>query len=245
MANDALRHAMAVAHKTERDVASACDVDVKTVSRWLSDESILPHPRHRWSVAETLGVDESVLWPEAIRSAVKVGPDKEIVSVYPVRSAIPRSLWRTLIVGAEKDLAFAGYTNYFTWLEIPGLAGTLRRKAENGCSVRFVVGDPDSEVTRRRQEAENVPLSLSVRIQVTLAELGKLRGAGVQARFSDYMGMSVYRFDDDLIVSGGPVQAMGHDAPALHLRRRQDDGIAAAYAAHVEALWEAARPVWE
>jgi transcriptional regulator with XRE-family HTH domain len=243
MGNDALRHAMAVARKTERDVASACEVDVKTVSRWLSDEARLPHPGHRWAAAEALGVDEAVLWPEAIRTAVKVGPDKEIVSVYPVRSAIPRSLWRSLILAAQRNIEFAGYTNYFTWLEIPGLAATLRRKAESGVAVRFLVGDPESEVTRRRQESENVPLSLSVRIAVTLDELGKLREAGVEARFTDYMGTSVFRFDNQMIVTGGPVQAMGHNAPALHLQRRQDEGIFDAYALHIETLWEAGRPV--
>jgi hypothetical protein len=216
---------------------------VKTVSRWLSDEARLPHPGHRWAAAEALGVDEAVLWPEAIRTAVKVGPDKEIVSVYPMRSAIPRSLWRSLILAAEKEIAFAGYTNYFTWLEIPGLAGTLRRKAESGVAVRFLVGDPESELTRRRQESENVPLSLAVRIAVTLDEVGKLRNAGVEARFTDYMGTSVFRFDNQMFVSGGPVQAMGHDAPTLHLHRRQDGGIFDAYAIHIETLWEAGRPV--
>jgi len=244
MGNDALRQAMAVAHTTERDVASACDVDVKTIGRWLSNEALLPHARHRWAAAEALGVDETMLWPEAIRTAVKVGPDKEVMSVYPVRAGIPRSLWRTLMVGAEADLAFTGGTNYFLWLEVPGFRGTVRRKAQQGARVRFIVGNPDSEATRQREQYEQAALSLSVRIAVTLDELGKLRDSGVEARFTDIMGLSVFRFDDDMIVSGGPVQTMGHDSPALHLRRRQDDGIFSAYAAHIEALWESGRPVW-
>ncbi|MER5326158.1 hypothetical protein [Streptosporangium roseum] len=33
---------------------------------------------------------------------------------------------------------FAGYTNYFLWLEHPDLAKVLKRKAEQGCKIRFL-----------------------------------------------------------------------------------------------------------
>ena len=101
MYNEALRRAMADRHKTERDLASACGVDIKTVSRWVSDEARLPHPKHRWAAAGLLEVDEGVLWPEAVRVAVKVGPDREIVAAYTSRSAVPKSLWRGLIARAQ------------------------------------------------------------------------------------------------------------------------------------------------
>ena len=82
MPNSPLRQAMADAKMTVRGLASAVGVDDKTVARWLSYERI-PHPRHRWAAAEALGGDEAVLWPEAVRSAVKTGPDREIVAVTP------------------------------------------------------------------------------------------------------------------------------------------------------------------
>ena len=242
--NGELRRALSEAKMNERQLAEAIGADPATVSRWVSDERRLPHLRLRLAASDVLGVDDVTLWPNGARSALKVGPDREVHTVYPTRSAIPRSLWQTLIAAAEKDLVFAGYTNYFLWLEIPGLAATLRNKAEAGVSVRFLLGDPGSETTRARQAAEGAPISLTARIAVTLAELEKLRDAGVQARFSDYMGMSVFRFGNDMIVSGGPVQAMGHDAPALHLRQRQSDGIFAAYAGHLETLWQGATAVW-
>jgi len=52
--------------------------------------------------------------------------------------------------------------------------------------VRFLIGDPDSELTRSREQDEDVALTLSTRIRVTLAELEKIRDQpGIEARYSD------------------------------------------------------------
>ncbi|MEV0398851.1 hypothetical protein [Actinoallomurus sp. NPDC050550] len=240
MSNDALRRAMAEARLTEADLAKRCNVDMKTVSRWVGEDGRLPHPRHRWAAAEALGVDESMLWPEAVRNTVKTGPDREIVSVYPFRSSCPKSVWRSLITKAETELTFAGYTNYFLWLEHPSLRNVLRRKAESGCRIRFLVGDPDSEVTRHREELEAVPLTVSTRIRVTLDELSKLEGvSGIETRFSDeHIAMSVFVFDEDMLVTPHLARLVGHDSPMLHIRRHQNEGLYDRFAYHVAELWE-------
>ncbi|WP_372408264.1 XRE family transcriptional regulator [Streptomyces luteireticuli] len=206
----------------------------------------MPHARHRWAACGALGEDESVLWPTAAKKALKVGPDREVVSVYPYRSACPASLWRTLITRAEQELTFAGYTNYFLWLEQARFGSALRRKAVQGCRVRFLVGDPDSAMTRLREADEQVPLTLSTRIRVTLAELEKIKGqGGVEARFSSgHAYLSVFRFDQEMIVTPLLTHRVGHDAPTLHLRRHQNDGLFDRFAAHVEELWSQATPVW-
>lgn len=221
-------------------------LDAKTVGRWLTDVSRVPHPRHRWAASEALGVDESVLWPDSVRAAIKTGPDREIASVYPYRSAAPTSLWRSLITKAQEELTFAGYTNYFLWLEQANLSTALRRKAQQGCRVRFLVGDPDSEVTAARERDEGVPLTLSVRIRVTLAELEKIKDVpGVEARFTTgHSHLSVFRFDNDMIVTPLLTHRVGHDAPMLHIRRHQDDGMFDRFATHTEELWADALPVW-
>ncbi|MGQ4512432.1 DUF5919 domain-containing protein [Streptomyces sp. DW26H14] len=196
-------------------------------------------------MAEAVGEDEGLWWPTAAKTAIKVGPDREIVEVFPYRSAVPASLWRTLITRTERELTFAGYTNYFLWLEQARFGTALRRKAERGCTVRFLVGEPDSELTQARERDEAVPLTLSTRIRVTLAEVGKLKGA-VDARFSDgHAYLSVFRFDDDMIVTPLLTHSVGHDAPTLHLRRHQSDGIFDRFASHVEELWTRGRPVWK
>lgn len=246
MTNHSLRQAMSSARLTERDLALRCEVDVKTVSRWVADEARVPHPRHRWAAAEALGVDESVLWPEAIRNTVKIGPDREVLSVYPYRSACPKSVWRALITEAKSTITLAGYTNYFLWLEHPNLAKVLKRKAEQGCRIRFLIGDPDSEVTRRREETEGVPLTVSTRIRITLAELDQLKDVpGIEARFGDeHIAMSVFQFDDEMLVTPHLAKLVGHDSPLLHLKRHQDDGLYDRFAYHVKELWVAGRDIW-
>lgn len=243
--NDALRQAMAQARMTDRQLADSCGVDVKTVGRWITETGRVPHARHRWAVCEALGEDEGVLWPTALRKAIKLGPDREIVSVYPYRSSCPASLWRSLITKAEHELAFAGYTNYFLWLEQARFGSTLRRKAEKGCRVRFLLGDPDSDLTISREQDEGVALTLATRIRVTLAELEKIIGqSGIDARYSGgHAHLSVFRFDDDMIVTPLLTHNVGHDAPTLHLRRQQEDGIFDRFASHVEELWTRGTPV--
>lgn len=244
--NEQLRRAMAKARMSDSQLAERCGVDAKTVGRWVTQTGRVPHARHRWAVCEALGEDESVLWPAATKKLVKAGPDREVAEVFPYRSACPSSLWRSLISKAERELTFAGYTNYFLWLEQARFGTTLRRKASAGCRVRFLVGDPDSDVTRAREQEEDVALSLSTRIRVTLAELEKLKGHDVAARFSSgHAYLSVFRFDDDMIVTPLLTHSVGHDAPTLHLRRHQDDGMFDRFASHVEELWARGRPVEE
>jgi transcriptional regulator with XRE-family HTH domain len=243
--NLALRQAMADARMSEQALARHVGVDAKTVSRWVQDART-PHPRHRWAACEALEADESVLWPDAIRATFKTGPDREIVSTYPYRSSVPVSLWRKLITDAKTGMTFAGYTSYFLWIEQPNLAAALRRKAGQGCKIRFLVGDPDSEVTRRREELEATALTISTRIAVTFDELRKLRGTnGIEARFSDrHIALSAFIFDDDMIVTPHLANLVGHNSPAFHFRRRQDDGVFDRFALHVRALWDDGHDAW-
>ncbi|MFE9610094.1 hypothetical protein [Streptomyces sp. NPDC006012] len=110
--------------------------------------------------------------------------------------------------------------------------------------MRFLVGDPESEVTRRREEIEGVPLTVSTRIRITLDALSKIEGDGVEARFSDgHIALSVFSFDDEMLVTPHLSSLLGHESPMLHLRRLGDDGLYDRFAGHVAALWDQARPV--
>jgi hypothetical protein len=246
MPNVALRQAMTEARMNEQTLARHVGVDVKTISRWVAQDDRLPHPRHRWAASEVLGVDEGVLWPDAIRSAVKTGPDREVAAVYPYRSACPAALWRKLITGATREITCAGYTSYFLWIEQPNLAAALRRKAAQGCKVRFLVGDPDSEVTRQREEREATSLTVSTRIAVTMEQLERLRDVeGIEARFSDrHIALSVFAFDDDMIVTPHLANLVGHNSPTFHFHHHQDDGVFDRFLMHVNALWDEGRDVW-
>ncbi|MEW2413365.1 XRE family transcriptional regulator [Streptomyces sp. NPDC046866] len=221
------------------------------MERWIADGALTPHARNRHDTCRVLGVDEEMIWPEAVTARVKVGSDRELVSSYPYRSACPSTVWARLADGAARDMFLGGYTNYFFWTQVPDFAGLVRRKAESGCRVRFLVGDPDGDVTRRREEVEAAALTVSTRIGITLEHLARLGPVeGLEVRFSaasdamNHVGLSVFRFDHDALVTPHLARGIGHDSPLLHLRRQGEGGMFDRFSAHAEELWNRGRDVW-
>ncbi|MFC4032193.1 XRE family transcriptional regulator [Streptomyces polygonati] len=236
---------MSDAGLSSRQLAMRVGVSGKTVERWISDEDLIPHARNREDASQALGVDAAMLWPKAVRNSIKLGADREIIRSYPYRSACPSSVWGDLIGDARSELYLSGYTNYFLWLEQPQLVETLRRKIETGVRVRVLLGDPDGEVTRQREAIESVALTVSIRIRITLEHLAKLGALeGLEARFSapqdamNHVSLSVFRFDDDALVTPHLARLAGHDSPLLHLRRTGPGGMFSRFSEHAEELWE-------
>ncbi len=246
--NKALRQAMADAQVTAPQLAAQVRVDVKTVLRWLRDEERFPHPQHRWAVSDALKVDEVILWPKSRRLMVKTGIDREISRSWASRSEIPNTLWSDLLHRAKEDITLAGWTCYFFWLETANLTALLQQKASEGCHVRFLIGDRADPATAEREAIERTPLTLTTRINITLAELEKLRDVeGLEARYADrrLMGMSVFRFDDEAVVTPHLATTAGHNSPAIMLRKLEDGGLFDRFAQeHVDQLWTAGQPVW-
>lgn len=185
-----------------------------------------------------------MIWPKAVQDRVKSGHDRELVQAYPYRSACPSTVWGALVDGATEQIFLAGYTNYFFWLEQPAFVQTLHRKAEAGCRIRVLLGDPDGEVTRQRELVEDVALTVSTRIRISLEHLENLRTAGHAAvRFSsaedavNHVSLSVFRFDQQALVTPHLARLVGHDSPLLHLRRQADAGMFDRFAEHADELW--------
>ncbi|MEV5277358.1 XRE family transcriptional regulator [Streptomyces sp. NPDC052811] len=185
-----------------------------------------------------------MIWPRAVKDRIKTGDDRELVHSYAYRSACPSTLWADLAERAHSDVFLAGYTNYFFWTQIPAFADVVRRKAESGCRVRFLLGDPDGEATRQREAVEDVALNVSTRIRLTLENLARLAAVdGLEARFSapsdavNHVSLSVFRFDDEALVTPHLARLVGHDSPLMHLRRHGPGGMFDRFAEHAEELW--------
>lgn len=224
------------------DVAARTGVDEKTVQRWVTKGRV-PHPSTRRALADLLGEEPDVLWPEIVRRSVKVGADRELIGVYPRRSDLPRAFYRDLIAGATQRLWFGGYTSYFIWLDAPHAHQHLHDKAEAGADIRFLLGDPDSPVTRARDEYEASPLTLATRIGMTRAEIART-GAGhlIDVRYTDkHVAWSVWIFDDDAIMTTHIGPGLGHDSLTQHWRRQAPGGAFDRLVDHFTCLWDVAR----
>jgi transcriptional regulator with XRE-family HTH domain len=241
---------MADAGLSPRQLAVRVGVSGKTVERWLADAELAPHARNRTDAAQALGVDEEMLWPTAVTDRIKTGHDRELVHSYPYRSACPSTVWAELVEAAQEEIFLAGYTNYFFFTQVPAFSETLRRKTESGCRVRFLLGDPAGEVTRQREIVEDVALTVSTRIRMTLEALDRLGPLeGLETRYSapedavNHVSLSVFRFNDQSMVTPHLARLVGHDSPLLHLRRQGDGGMFSRFAEHAEELWGRGVPV--
>jgi hypothetical protein len=241
--NERLLSAMDNAEMSKVKLAYRVGVSVKQVGRWVDDD-VTPRGQARGDVARALGVDEDMLWPQSIRNRIKTGDDLELVHSYPYRSACPSTVWGDLAADASAELLLSGYTNYFFWSQIPNFTNLVRRKAQEGVRIRFLLGDPEGEVTRQREIIEDAALSVSARIQISLKELSKLGPLpGLEVRFSaaedavNHVSLSVFRFDDDALVTPHLARLVGHDSPLLHLRKQGDGGMFDRFAEHAEELW--------
>jgi hypothetical protein len=112
MANERLRSAMAKAQADIEAITQATGVDPKTVQRWLTGR--VPHPRHRWAIANLLREDEGYLWPGA-RPDLSPGAEatSEVVAAYGHRTDIPNTKWSDLMATARRQIDLLGYAFLF------------------------------------------------------------------------------------------------------------------------------------
>ena len=244
MANDRLRSALTKAAMTNEQVARQAQVDPKTVQKWLAGR--VPHPRHRWAVAELVNEDEEYLWPDARRPATDgLGGAAEIVAAFPFRANVDASKWRRLIDQGERQIDILGYTLYFLPQLVPELVELLLAKCEAGCQIRMVLADPDSEQVRLRDDEEQEPITIVARIQTSLRDYEPLLecpNADIRYQTAPLYN-SVYRFDDEMFVTPHLYATPGHSAPLLHLRRLGPNGMFSRFASHFEGIWSETKPI--
>lgn len=246
MANERLRSSMRRTGITPDELARLTGTDIKTVYRWVSPGRP-PLPRHRALIARRLGDDEEWLWPDQAHP-MATGPSGdssgEVVAAYPYRSDAPTSLWWNLISRAQREVDLLGYTLYFLSLQHPEWVPTLLQKCSEGLRVRAVIGDANSEHVQYRDREEGTPLTLAVRIQTTLSAWGPLfECPGFQLRYQNIpLYNSVFRLDDEMLVTPHLFATPGSQAPMLHLRRLGPGGIFSRFAHHFDSVWADSRP---
>jgi hypothetical protein len=236
---DVLRRAMADARLRDVDVAAQMQVDPKTVQRWLHGR--LPQSRHRWALADLLGVHEFGLWPQ-LHAISDVAP--EVQATYNYRAAVPRKVWLDLFRNAEHEIGVLVYSGLFMAEDIE-LVRLMARKAADGVTVRLLLGDPDSPHVAERGEEEGIAAAMGAKIRNAIALYRSLLGTpGIEIRLHrTVLYNSLYRADDNLLVNQHIYGVSAAFAPVLHLRQQGESEILAAYLASFERIWELSVPL--
>lgn len=224
-------------------LAAAVGVDAKTVNRWLAGR--VPHRRTRFAVAQILEESETTLWPQT-RPDLSAGAPAtaEVLGAYGHRADLPNELWISLLLKATEQIDLIGYAYPFVLELLPNAADIIAAKCGNGARARLAFADPDCAHVIERDNLEQMHGTLPGRIRNALSMLGQLTttpGCGIGLH-TMHLYNSVFRFDDQMIVTPYLVRARGYQHPALHLRSLSRHGIFASFADQVEQIWDTTTP---
>jgi transcriptional regulator with XRE-family HTH domain len=239
--NETLYRALLRAGLSEEDVAARLEVDPKTVRRWL--EGRVPQPRHRWALAGILGHDDGDLWPQVRAARAARSRPEEIRAVYGQRKSVPAGVWQSLFGSAEHEIGVLSCSGLFL-AEDAGILAELGGRAGAGVAVRICLANPDGCIAGRGTPAGSRDARVA-RIRRALSLYEPLRQAsGVQIRLHRaILYNSIYRADDQLLVSQHAYGIPGANAPVLHLRRSEGGDMTAAYLESFDRIWVGALPL--
>ncbi len=234
-----LRRALGESRLREVDVAETLGVDPKTVQRWLAGR--LPQPRHRWGLADLVHRHEYDLWPQ-LASGLTPTINQEILATYTHRGAVPRELWQQLFTSAEKEIGILVYAGLFLAEDID-LVRIMRNKAENGVTLRILLGDPDCEHVALRGAEEGIAEAMAAKIRNVIVLYRLLLDVPtVEIRLhTTVLYNSIYRADNQMLVNPHVYGTAAAQAPVLHLQHHGDGDMFDTYAHSFEHVWAAAK----
>jgi transcriptional regulator with XRE-family HTH domain len=242
MANERLRTALTQNHWTVPAFAEALGVDSKTVERWITKDRT-PHRKTAIAAAVRLKEDPSYLWPDVGRRVAADETKGEVITVYTERSAVPNSLWLSLLRGATDSIDILVYAGLHLPEANPTWVKEIQRKCEESVKVRIAFGDPGAAEVRTRGEEEGVGEGMAARINYALAWHRPIIGCeNLSIAFhSTVLYNSILRFDDQMLVNAHIYSMPAFRAPVLHLRRIQDGPLFGTYVECFERIWSTCR----
>ena len=243
MPNQRLRQALAVNGMTQATLAERVGVDAKSVERWITQDR-LPHPATRASIAHALGQDETYFWPSLLSTRQsRDATESELVQIWPTRNAVPGEVWRSLLRQATKQVDILMYAGSFLF-EAYDLVDTIRTKSADGTDFRVLIGDGRSEAVAIRSREEGRP-AIGDRCRSSLEYMSVVANLpGVHVRtHGTTLYVSVFRFDDSMLICNHTYGSFASHSPVMHLRRVPGGQLFDFYAQSVERVWATGQPV--
>lgn len=244
MPNDRLREALTSAGLSYADVAEHVGVDPKTAERWVT-QTRAPYPRYRNKLAALVGESEIYLWPDAFSDTKKrSASNSELVQLFARRGLVPADLWHRLLDSAEREIDILVIAGLFLPEQMPNLADHLATTAEAGVTVRLAMADPKGEAIRIRGDEEGIGDALRSRVENADTYFRSPDHDAIERRLHDTtLYNSVFRFDDEMLVSTHVYGLAGAHAPVLHLKRIAGGEMFETYSKAFERVWADAKAV--
>ncbi len=120
-------------------------------------------------LARRLGEDPAYLWPGLSGRVVTDENYGEVVTVYTERSAVPNSLWMSMLQDTQDSIDILIYAGLHLPEAHPSWAKEIQKKCEDGVRVRIAFGDPECMQVRMRGDEAGVGEGLAARIRYALA----------------------------------------------------------------------------
>ena len=222
MANDRLRDALMAARVTHEDLAADLGVNTKTVERWITQDRT-PYPQFRHRISVLVQKDESWLWPDGYsrkrRSEISRVGDRPRST--PTGPTCPDELWARLFENAIDNIGILVYSGFFLAEQHSRKIELLKKKADDGASIRILLGDPDCPQValrgRRKTSATRSPRRSATCCSPTTGPSPAIPGINIKLHATTLYN-SIYWFDDDMLVNTHAYGVPAHFAPVLHLR---------------------------
>ena len=219
---------------TVAEFATAIRLAARTVERWIAGGS--SYPANRAKAAAFLRIPVGELFPGS--DPVLGNARDEIIAAWARRSDSNPEQWWELLVGADEQISILGYAIAHLTEQHPDFADEVAHKAATGAKVRLVLASPTAGATCARDREEGLHGGLVARIESSLKYLKPLRDTDVEVRLQQVpMYNSIFRYDDDMLVTPHLYATPGRLAPLLHLRRLGEKGVFDRFAHHFETIW--------
>jgi transcriptional regulator with XRE-family HTH domain len=247
MANDRLRDALMAARITHEDLAADLGVAAKTVERWVT-RGRTPYPQFRHRIAVLVQKDEGWLWPDGYsrKRRGEIG-ESEIVHIYPYRADVPDELWARLFENAIGQIGILVYSGFFLPEQHSRQIELLKQKADEGASIRILLGDPSCPQVALRGQEEGVGDAQAAKIRNVLLAYYRPYASypGINIKLhSTTLYNSIYWFDDDMLVNTHAYGVPANFAPVLHLRHLSSGTLFQTYARSFDRVWDQTRKTW-
>lgn len=241
--NERLQIALTRRGVTFDQLAEACGVDRKTAERWVKTTRV-PHRRHRDAVADLLGMDAAVLWPNVHRHLPPELSGLDFIRAYPDRASVARETWNDLLESATEAIDVLVFSGTFLQQANPRIVEMLVDRAACGVTIRLCFGSPQGDAVKLRDREERLRGTLGAKVRASLSYFTDLADTeNCSVRLHDVtVYASLFRYDDQMLVNthvwGSPATAN----PVLHVRAAGKHSIFGKHLQSFDTIWEQAKP---